>query len=969
MKTIPTEPIGSIPRPLSLIGALAETDGTDPALDPLYDEAIRDTIERFEATGSPVITDGEQRKYHNFWTYCVQGLPNTAPDGFKIPFSAGHTRRMLRLTAGPFRYRRHADSYLEAALKYASRPVKQAVISPSALSLMYPPDEIPGYPRQRFIEDLLREHETEVRNCLRKGAHSVQVDFTEGRLAVKIDPSGELLHRFIDLNNLALTRFSAEDRRRIGVHTCPGSDRDSTHSGDVDYALLLPSLFQLRVGNFYVALAGETDRGRVLEIIRRHVKPGHRIFVGVIDPIDPRVETPEEVRDRVLEAARYIPVDQLVTCDDCGFSPFCDDTTTTRETAFEKIRARVVGTALAAERLGGDDGEPGRRGGATPDGRTSERSEHPRRPPGGRGGAPAAVRVAAGDARQHRRRGDQHRRRGQGHVPERRRRGPNRLDEGGGRGPPAARGLPDRQRRDPPAGRESGAARPAGGDDRRAGQPHRPHRPRRDGAADRRQRRADPGRRRGQDGAVLVVRDVTERRKAENETRRKEAELMDFLENANVGLHWVGPDGILLWANRAELELLGYTREEYFGRHIAEFHADRPVIDDILRRLLDKEDLRENEARLICKDGSIRHVLINSSGLWEGGVFLHSRCFTHDITDRKQAEEARARLAAIVESSEDAIVGKTLEGIITSWNRGAERLFGYAAAEAVGNPITLIIPPERLDEEPAILERLRRGESRRSLRHRPRRQGRPAHRHLAQHLSRARWQGPGDRGIESCPRHHPEEAGRELPPGAGTAAQAGGRRLADDPLGGVARQRHEGHRGGGQAHPRRPPGGLQRDRRGGWGPGDQRRVRIRRVRAVARAAHPAGRGGRPRRGQPDQPAHAADAAPSWRPSRRGEEKAWERRPSLRCIAGWRPRWSAAAGGTWGSSRSRTRKMERFPRATRRSSSSSRRSRPWPSRTPGSTASCGIRTGARMSSWRCWPTSSATPWPRSATGSR
>ncbi len=88
---IPTEPIGSIPRPLRLIEAVAATDGTDPALDPLYDEAIRDTIERFEATGSPVITDGEQRKYHNFWTYCVQGLPNTAPDGFKIPFSAGHT--------------------------------------------------------------------------------------------------------------------------------------------------------------------------------------------------------------------------------------------------------------------------------------------------------------------------------------------------------------------------------------------------------------------------------------------------------------------------------------------------------------------------------------------------------------------------------------------------------------------------------------------------------------------------------------------------------------------------------------------------------------------------------------------------------------------------------------------------------------------------------------------------------------
>src|SRR3984885_12053006 len=205
--TIPIEPIGSIPRPPGLIEAVSTGDGTDPALDMLYEEAIRDTIERFEATGSPVISDGEQRKYHNFWTYGVDGLSNVAPDGFKIPFSAGHTRRMPRLTAGPFRYKRSADSFLDVALRYAHVPVKQAVISPSALSLMYPVDEIPGYPREQFIHDLLHEHETEVRNCLRKGAHKVQIDFTEGRLAIKIDPTGDLLHSFIDLNNLALQRF------------------------------------------------------------------------------------------------------------------------------------------------------------------------------------------------------------------------------------------------------------------------------------------------------------------------------------------------------------------------------------------------------------------------------------------------------------------------------------------------------------------------------------------------------------------------------------------------------------------------------------------------------------------------------------------------------------------------------------------------------------------------------------------
>ncbi|HTM56834.1 MAG TPA: cobalamin-independent methionine synthase II family protein [Candidatus Udaeobacter sp.] len=350
---IPTEPIGSIPRPLPLIEAIANRgDGNDPSLDPLYEDAVQETLRCFEATGSPVVTDGEQRKYHNFWTYSVEGLPNTAPDGFRIPFSAGHTRRMPRLTGGPFQYRRHADRYLELAQRLTRMPVKQAVISPSALSLMYPTTEIPGYSREQFIQDLLREHETEIRSCLRKGAHCVQIDFTEGRLAVKIDPTGALLHTFIDLNNLALSRFSEAERRRIGVHTCPGSDCDSTHSGDVDYADFLPSLFQLKAGNFYIALARERDRARVLTIIRRYMKPEHRIFIGVVDPTDPRVDTPEEVCDRVLEAAGVIPVTQLGTTDDCGFAPFCDDTSTTRETAFAKIRARVAGTALAAEIIG-----------------------------------------------------------------------------------------------------------------------------------------------------------------------------------------------------------------------------------------------------------------------------------------------------------------------------------------------------------------------------------------------------------------------------------------------------------------------------------------------------------------------------------------------------------------------------------------------------------------------------------------
>ncbi len=345
---IPTEPIGSIPRPEALIAAVDSGVLSDSELDALYEDAVRDTIARMEATGSTVISDGEQRKYHNFLTYCVHGSPNTAPDGFQIPFADGHTRRMPRLMRAPFHYERYADSFLALAQRYATVAVKQAVISPSALSLMYPPEGLPGYSRDQFIDDLLGEHETEIRRCLEQGAHKVQVDFTEGRLAMKLDPSGELLSSFIDLNNLALNRFSPAEQALIGVHTCPGADRDSTHSADVDYAELLPSLFELKVGNFYIAMAREPDPVRVLKIIAQHIRPGQRVFIGVIDPINPQIETQELVRDRILQAAEFIAPSQLGSTDDCGFSPFCDDRSTSRDTAFAKIAARVAGTALAS---------------------------------------------------------------------------------------------------------------------------------------------------------------------------------------------------------------------------------------------------------------------------------------------------------------------------------------------------------------------------------------------------------------------------------------------------------------------------------------------------------------------------------------------------------------------------------------------------------------------------------------------
>jgi 5-methyltetrahydropteroyltriglutamate--homocysteine methyltransferase len=225
------------------------------------------------------------------------------------------------------------------------------VISASAISLMYPADGIPGYSREAFLDDLVAEAASEIRGCIERGA-TVQIDFTEARLSLKLDPSGGLLDAFVDINNRVLAQLTEQERAQVGVHTCPGGDGDSTHSADIPYEQLLPGLFRLNVDRFFVELAAEADHERELQILGKLATGNRRIFVGVTDPLNPRVETAEEVRDRVLEAARFIDPSHLGTTDDCGFSPFGDDTSTSRDTAFAKIQARISGTALAASVLG-----------------------------------------------------------------------------------------------------------------------------------------------------------------------------------------------------------------------------------------------------------------------------------------------------------------------------------------------------------------------------------------------------------------------------------------------------------------------------------------------------------------------------------------------------------------------------------------------------------------------------------------
>ena len=204
--------------------------------------------------------------------------------------------------------------------------------------------------------------------------------------------------------------------------------------------------------------------------------------------------------------------------------------------------------------------------------------------------------------------------------------------------------------------------------------------------------------------------EIAEREPLEKMLRRREAELTAIAETPSLGLHWVNASGVILWANRAELALLGYPASEYIGRNIAEFHTDQSTITAILDGLRHGRDVRNREAQLRCRDGTLKTVMIDATALWEEGRFIHTQGFTRDITDQRRAEAACRHLAAIVEGSDDAIVSKDFHGTITSWNLAAERMFGYKAEEVVGRSITVLIPPDRLDEETEILSRLRRGE-------------------------------------------------------------------------------------------------------------------------------------------------------------------------------------------------------------------------------------------------------------------
>ncbi len=377
---IPTEPVGSLPRSTKLQKAYAAYDAGEISLSDLetgQDAAAKESIERMEATGSPIVSDGEQR-WSSFATYPITdtlagtGLAeNLGPGGqFFAIFADGHGRQLPKLTGGPLRYKYYAADALEKSIRYATKPMKQAVIAPSMLALLYPlKDAVPGYTQEEFEADLIDECEKDIRKAFEAGAARVSVDFTEGRLATREDPRNPwtgagLLPHFIELNNRVMERFTPEERVNIGIHTCPGGDRDSVHSADVPYNNLLPEMFKINAGYFLIQLASERDKDPVYESIGQYSRDDangvpQMCYVGVINPGNPRIESADEVRDQLIRAANFIPKERLASTDDCGFSPFSIDEKPNhgspdyaRDVAFEKIKSRVEGTRAAAEKLG-----------------------------------------------------------------------------------------------------------------------------------------------------------------------------------------------------------------------------------------------------------------------------------------------------------------------------------------------------------------------------------------------------------------------------------------------------------------------------------------------------------------------------------------------------------------------------------------------------------------------------------------
>jgi PAS domain S-box-containing protein len=215
-------------------------------------------------------------------------------------------------------------------------------------------------------------------------------------------------------------------------------------------------------------------------------------------------------------------------------------------------------------------------------------------------------------------------------------------------------------------------------------------------------------------GAINCFQDITARKEMEEKVRQKSRDLEDFFENSAIGLHIVSSEGIILRANKAELDLLGYTADEYVGRHIAEFHADAPVIGDILQRLSCGDKLDRYPARLRAKDGSFKHVLITSNSRFEDGRFINTRCFTTDVTDLHEAEIARRdseeRLAATYEAATVAIAEADEMGRLLRVNDALCKIVGCSREQLLNMTLFDYTHESDREEDAALYARQVHGE-------------------------------------------------------------------------------------------------------------------------------------------------------------------------------------------------------------------------------------------------------------------
>ena len=377
---IPTEPVGSLPRPSTLQAAYAAYDKGEidkAALEKEQDAAVEDSIKHLEATGSPIISDGEQR-WSSFATYALAdtlagtGLADNLAGGgqFFAIFADGHNRQLPKLTGGPFRYKTYAADTLKRSIGYApqadeaggDRPVDaRAALPPAGGGRRLRAGRLRGGPGQRVREG----HPA----AFAAGAVRVSVDFTEGRLATRADPRNPwtgagMLPHFIELNNRVMARFTADERRTSASTPAPVVTATRCTAPTCPTTTCCRRCSRSTPGYFLIQLASERDKDPVYESIGQHSRDdadgvAQMCFVGVINPGNPRVESPEEVRDALVRAANFIPKERLGSTDDCGFSPFSIDEKPNhgspdyaREVAFQKIANRVEGTKMAAEKLG-----------------------------------------------------------------------------------------------------------------------------------------------------------------------------------------------------------------------------------------------------------------------------------------------------------------------------------------------------------------------------------------------------------------------------------------------------------------------------------------------------------------------------------------------------------------------------------------------------------------------------------------